>query len=337
MPSLETRIPDEVLPPTRLDFAVELQSLPEASRAHLPNWTRASLIGAAEAPLLVALGGISADCNPAYGKDGHAGWWHSLFGAGAPLGIDRYRVLGIDFIADREGGYAPDTFEQASILADTLDAIGEEPLAIVGASYGGMVALAYAERFAARTRLVVISASAAPHPMATAARGLQRAVVKLGLEKGCEQEALKIARGMAMLTYRSATEFKERFKGGISGPEPCAESEPLSYLKARGEAFAKVMEPGRYLSLSGSIDRHSVKPDAIEAPALLIGVEDDRLIPLEDMARLARELRGPADFRAIRSVYGHDAFLKEPKRLGELIRPFLEEPVGGPEERSREA
>src|SRR5690606_34044932 len=107
-----------------------------------------------------------------------------------------------DFAADHDGAFAPDTFEQSAIIADALAALGEEEAyAIIGASYGGMVALAYAARFKPRTtRLVIIAAGASPHPMATAARSLQRQVVALGMRQGVGAEALAIARGMGMLT-----------------------------------------------------------------------------------------------------------------------------------------
>ncbi|HUE79619.1 MAG TPA: alpha/beta fold hydrolase [Sphingomicrobium sp.] len=324
--STQPALSDDIKPPPQpRSFAVSLDTLPLNARGKVPEWTRGCLAGPDRAPLLVVLGGISANATVAYGPQGQAGWWQSLFGLGAPLGTDKYRVLGIDFAADDGGDYAPDTKEQASIIADTLSGLDEQPLAIIGASYGGMVALAFAERFKLDTSLVIISASARPHPMSSAMRGLQRQVVALGLAHECGSQALAIARGMAMLTYRTRKEFGGRFAGGIPSGDPSAASEPCSYLKARGSAFAGAMTPGRFLSLSASIDRHSIAPEAIRCPALVIGVEEDTLVPVEDVASLAAQLGGPTQYRVIHSVYGHDAFLKEPEMLGSLIRPFLEE------------
>src|SRR5579864_221962 len=203
---------------------------------------------------LVVLGGISANCFPALRPDGSPGWWSELVGEGRPLDSRQYYVIGIDFAADDFGVNAPSTIEQARILAAALDTIGmDRPVSIIGASYGGMVALALAIAEPERVgRLAIISAAAEPHPASTAARELQRRVVSLGLLAGRGDEALAIARGMAMLTYRTPAEFQVRFDGGIDEETALCSSKPGAYLRARGQAFCAVMSPGRFLSLSAS-------------------------------------------------------------------------------------
>ena len=123
----------------------------------------------------------------------------------------------MDFAADESGKIAPSTFDQARVLAAVLDAIGvDRPVTIVGASYGGMVGLALAEIEPERIgRLVVIGARRRAAPSGHRSRELQRRVVALGIEAGRGDEALAIARGMAMLTYRTPQEFAVRFDGGI--------------------------------------------------------------------------------------------------------------------------
>jgi homoserine O-acetyltransferase len=187
-----------------------------------------------------------------------------------------------------------------------------------------MVALSLAQHFPERVeRLVVISAGAEPHAAATAIRELQRRIVALGLANGNAQEALSIARGLAMLTYRTSDEFALRFTGGLPGEEPLGISEPGRYLRARGEAFLEVMTPERFLSLSASIDRHAVDPKKIGCPVLLIGASTDQLVPAAQMAALARNLPD-ARLHLLDCLYGHDMFLKEAERIGALIAPFLE-------------
>jgi homoserine O-acetyltransferase len=172
-------------------------------------------------------------------------------------------------------------------------------------------------------RIVVISAGARPHAAATAVRELQRRVVALGLANGDAAEALSIARGMAMLTYRTQEEFAQRFDGGLPGECPLGPSKPGEYLHARGKAFQSVMSPERFLSLSASIDRHQVDPAAIATPTLLIGAETDQLVPAGQMRDLARNLGGPAELHLLDCLYGHDMFLKEAGKIGALITPFL--------------
>lgn len=308
-------------PVEAIEIAVD--GLGRDAARHLPSRTRALVTGRPGAPLLVVLGGISATAAVVSGQDGSPGWWSRLFGTGRSIDPADYRILGIDFLADDEGRFAPSTHDQAAIIAAVLGQLGEQAHAIIGASYGGMVALAWAERYRVTgTRLALVSANAAPHPMASAARSLQRRVVGLGLAKGCAAEALSIARGMAMLTYRTAEEFGERFTGGIADGDPLGPTSPGDYLEARGRSFVAAMPPGRFLSLSGSIDRHSIDPAAIANPALIVGVEDDLLVPPEQCVELADKLAGPARIELVRSIYGHDAFLKE-ERIGALIANFL--------------
>ena len=284
--------------------------------------TRIAVAGPEGAPLLVLLGGISGNRHPSIRPDGRPGWWAGLTAADP----EAYRILGIDFVADETGVLAPSTAEQAEVASAALDLIGVRSAhAVIGASYGGMVALALAQHCPERVeRIVVISAEAAPHPCATAIRELQRRVVQMGLDQGCGDEALGIARGMAMLTYRCPDEFKARFRGGIVREEALSRSEPGAYLRARGEAFRSVMSPQRFLSLSASIDRHRVDPGAIRTPALLIGATSDQLVLPGQMEALAADLAGPAALHMLPCHYGHDMFLKEADRVSDLIAPFLD-------------
>lgn len=286
---------------------------------------RASALGSPKNPAVVILGGISANCFPALRPDGRPGWWSGLVGEGRPIDPRDFYVVGVDFAADDDGKLAPTTADQAAVLVAALDRIGlAGPVAIVGASYGGMVGLALAAELPGRVaRLAVISAGARPHPVSTATRELQRRVVSLGMVSGQTDEALAIARGMAMLTYRTADEFRERFDGGIAGPDPLCSSAPGSYLRARGNAFRSVMGPGRFLSLSASIDRHHVDPAAVSAPVLIIGAQSDQLVLPDELRELAEGLGGDGAIHILPSLFGHDMFLKEAEIVGQIVAPFL--------------
>jgi homoserine O-acetyltransferase len=285
---------------------------------------QASALGDPSHPPVVVLGGISANCFPAARPDGRLGWWPGLVGADCLIDPNDFYILGVDFAGDESGASAPTTADQARVVAAALDVIGvDRPVVVIGASYGAMVGLALAEAEPERVdRLVVISAAAEPHPASTAARELQRRVVALGLEAGQGDEALAIARGLAMLTYRTPDEFGYRFSGGIEAECPTCVSEPGSYLGARGKAFRSVMSPGRFLSLSASIDRHRVDPAKIKAPCLIIGASSDQLVFPDDLRRLAEDLGG-AEVHILDTLFGHDMFLKESIRVGTIIEPFL--------------
>jgi homoserine O-acetyltransferase len=288
---------------------------------------RATLSGRAGEPVVVVLGGISASRFVALNAADGPGWWSSLVSAGGGVDLNRFAVLGIDFAADARGRAAPTTADQAEVVLAALDSFDiDKAHAIVGASYGGMVALAFAEAYPDRvTRLVVVSADACPHPFATAMRELQRRVVDLGLRSGNSGEALSIARGMAMLTYRTPEEFEQRFSPGLAEGDCLGTSAPGEYLRARGEDFRSVMSPERFLSLSASIDRHRVEPARITTPALIIGATSDQLVPPVQLESLHERLAGPSSLHLLPCLYGHDMFLKETAPLAALVKPFLEE------------
>ena len=292
--------------------------------------------GPSGAPVIVALGGISASRHvAANAHDASPGWWEAVVGRGGALDTSSHRVLGIDFL---DGGAGPDgrpvetvtTHDQADALAAVLDALGIEQIAaLAGASYGGMVALAFAERHPKRVaRLVVISAAHAADPMTTALRSVQRQVVELGLATGRAREGLSLARQLAMTTYRSRREFSERFS---APPSPAEGGEPRfpvdDYLRHHGERFAATWRPARFLALSLSADLHRVDASRITTPTLLVAAEDDGIVPRAHVDALAAALAGPVRVAELRTRTGHDAFLTEPRQVGALLHTALHAPA----------
>jgi len=296
----------------------------------LPNY---ELVGAAGAPVVVTLGGISASRHAsATATSPEPGWWEPVVGPGRAIDTTQWRVLGLDWL---DGGRADDgrpahivtTHDQADALAAVLDALGiARAHAVVGASYGGMVALAFAERYPERVdRLVVVSAAHETHPMSTALRAVQRRVVELGLETGRARDALALARALAMTTYRGVKEFAERFD-----PRPDAVDErdatfPVErYIRHHGEKFAAAWRPERFLALSLSADLHRVDPAAIRVPTTIVAAEGDAIVPAAQTTALAAQLAVPNDVITLATRYGHDAFLTEPAAIGRVLATALD-------------
>ena len=292
------------------------------SGARLPDREfRTRLYGPADAPLVIVAGGISAGRVP-YAEDG-SGWWQDLVGPGAAIDIDRWRVLAFDFAPLADAEVAITTNDQARLVELALDSHGEDQAyAWAGASYGGMVGLAFAALVPERVgRLCVISAAHRPSVLGMAWRGIQRRIAALAAEAGRPEEGLALARELAMTTYRGADELETRFTRTL-------DDEGLSdvdrYLISRGRAYPAAMSPKRWAALSASIDRHAVTPEAVEAPVTLIASVSDRLTPLSDMRDLAERLPDLRRFAEIDSRFGHDAFLKDVDRLTPLLRNFLD-------------
>jgi homoserine O-acetyltransferase len=305
------------------------------------------MVGPANAPVVCALGGISASRRVCLGEEARqqadgsprrerelSGWWPDVAGPGRPLDTHRYRILSFDYLGGSGETTGPrdsqpfpsiSSYDQAELLLRLLNHLGLKALrAIAGGSYGGMVALAFGERYPERVgRLIVLCASDRPHPLATAWRSVQREIVRITLASGRAADGMKLARALAMSTYRSSEEFAARFAG-----PPAQESDrfvfPVErYLLARGNDYAARHRPESFLCLSESIDLHRVDADRIYVPTTAVAVREDQLVPVADVRGMVARL-GAGRFHEISSIYGHDAFLKESQQLRAVIAAALE-------------
>lgn len=297
-------------------------------------------VGPDRAPTVV-LGGISAGRHVApTSAYPEPGWWRGVVEQGGALDPARRLLIGMDFL----GGPCEDdvvrpvtTRDQARALAAVLDHLGVAATSLVGASYGGMVALAFAELFPGRvSKLVVLGAAHRTHPMATAVRTVQRAAATLGAETGHAERGLALARALAMTTYRSIHEFEARFSpfaltagspGTARSPGHTPSRFPVEdYLDARSAAFAKVFDTDRFLALSESIDLHATRPGSLPADALLVSFDTDVIVPPRLVDELAmRQGRSPVRHITIPSLFGHDGFLKETAEVARQITLGLAE------------
>jgi homoserine O-acetyltransferase/O-succinyltransferase len=292
------------------------------------------LAGRPHGPVVAALGGISAQ-RIVYSHGDARGWWDGIVGPGRALDATRFRVLGIDFLGGSGTTTGPrsaekfpsiSSYDQAELILRVLNHLGIARLhAIAGASYGGMVALAFGERFAERVEhLLVIGASDSTHPMATAWRSVQRRFVRYALSHGEGARGLELARALAMATYRSPEEFAARFRAAPEHVEGEFEFAVERYLFARGADYAAQYRPEAFLCLSESIDLHSVDAARVHVPTTIVAVREDQLVPLADLRALCARLPSRAHLVEISSIYGHDAFLKEAGQLEPVFHHCLE-------------
>ena len=300
------------------------------------------LAGPPAAPLVVVLGGISGH-RRVYGRTGEpAGWWQEIAGGCGGFPSERLQLLSFDYLGgsgettgpsavlgrDSIGFPSVDTSDQARLLALLLDHLGITSLsAFVGASYGGMVGLAFAALFPDRlSRLMMVSASDRTDPLSTAWRSVQRQVIRFGASVGHSAEGLRLARALAQATYRSREEFAGRFLGNALRDDATGQFVfPVeSYLLARGTDYADRFAPGGFLCLSESIDLHRVECAQIVVPVEAVAVLQDQLVPIADVRAMAARLPN-ARLTEISSPFGHDAFLKERLLLQPIFERLLEE------------
>ena len=290
------------------------------------------IVGATGAPLVLAIGGISGHRRVA---SLDRGWWSSVVGPGRALDTDRYRVLGIDYLGGSAASTGPagggaafpslSAYDQADAIAAVVGALGAAPLhAVVGASYGGQVALAIGARHPALARrLLVLSSADRIHSMASGWRAVEREIVRFGIQNGDAAGGLKLARALAMCTYRTPREFEARFSG-----EPRRDADrfrlPIEdYLFARGDAYVAQYKPESFIALSESIDLFRIDAARVAVPVTAVAVREDELVPYADMQAFVARL--PAGRLAtLDSIYGHDAFLKEGDALRSIFADCLE-------------
>lgn len=283
------------------------------------------ITGPAQAPVVAVLGGISSSRHvTSTEEDGSAGWWQEVVRRGGLIDTRRCRVISIDYLTEAEHGGPIRTSDQADALASALDAAGVDRLhAVVGASYGGMVALAFGAAYPDRVgRLVVISAAHASDPAATALRVLQRRVVELGIASDRPAQAVSIARGIALTSYGTPAEFRARFAGD-GGQDGGACHRIEEHLLAAGERFARTCSPARFLALSRSLDLHFVRPEDVRVPTALVSVREDQLVPPAQARELAARLGAPCALVELDSIHGHDAFLDDPSLLAPVLTSAL--------------
>jgi homoserine O-acetyltransferase/O-succinyltransferase len=282
-------------------------------------------LGPTDAPVVWAAGGISAHkhvlASEAYPE---AGWWQVQSGHG--LDPTRIRIVAIDWLgADGALDLPIDAADQADAIAAVLNALGIDTIeAFVGASYGAMVGQHFAARYPQRLRqLIAISGAHRAHPYASAWRALQRQIVALGQLQCDEAQGLSLARQLAMLSYRTPAEFAERFDEPptlVNGRLRVAAEE---YLEHCGSAYVARTSPTAFLRLSESIDLHRIDPATIKVPTTVIGVIEDRLVPVEDIYDLVERLPN-AQIRLLRSKFGHDAFLTETLSIANVLEKAIE-------------
>jgi homoserine O-acetyltransferase len=280
-----------------------------------------------------AMGGIWCHRRLFEPQDPQAGCWREVVGPGRPLDSRSWRILSFDYLGGSGDSTGPkpgeafpsiSTYDQAEALARLLAHLGVHSLrAIVGGSYGGMVALAFAERYPEQTaRLFIVSAADRPHAMAVAWHSVQRRIVRFAIDCGRPQEGLKLARAVALSLYRSSEEFAARFPTlpALAGGQFVFPVERYLFPESAGPDGGFRAEA--FLRLSESLDLHQVDAARVFVATTAVAAREDQLVPLGDVRALVARM-GNAQLREISSIHGHDAYLREPEQLRGILAAAL--------------
>jgi homoserine O-acetyltransferase len=268
--------------------------------------------GPAGAPVVLVMGGLSADRNCG-GLPG--AWWDAQCGPGKALDPGRLQLLGVDWL-DRDGSGRPigsDT--QAAALVALLDALGIGHLHLaIGASWGGAVAQQLACRLGSRLgHALIVAAAHRPAPWAGALRRIQREIVEQAPESR-RALALAQARRLAILGYRTPEDLALRFDTA---------DDAAAWLDHHGRRFAASFDADRFLRLSAALDAHHCEPERIGVPTTLVAIRDDLLVPPGLMREFAQRIGAPVRLAEIASVHGHDAFLADSRAMAAVLSAAL--------------
>ena len=302
-------------------------------------------------------------------EDPSSGWWEDMIGADKAIDTSRYFVICVNSLGSCFGSTGPASIDPETgkpyrlgfpvlALEDVASAgeavvrhLGVERLhAVVGASMGGMSALAYAVCHPQRAEgIVLISSAARAEPFAIALRSLQRELIRAdpAWRNGDYEpqrppvQGMRHARKLGMISYRSAAEWAQRF-----GRERTTDAAPNqrfgidfeveSYLDAHAGKFVGAFDPNCYLYLSRAMDLFDIADHGgsiadglgrvAASRALVIGVESDFLFPLRQQRELADGLRqrvADVEFKALSSLQGHDSFLVDMDRFRPAVASFF--------------
>ncbi|GAA3038578.1 homoserine O-acetyltransferase MetX [Microbacterium dextranolyticum] len=224
--------------------------------------------------------------------------------------------------------------------------------AVIGGSMGGMHALEWGVGHPDRLeRLAVLAAPPTTTADQIALNSVQLEAIRIDPRfAGGEyydapdgegpHRGLALARRMALLNYRSPVELNLRFqRSWQSGVSPLGGSGRFaveSYLDFHGNKFTRRFDANSYLTLVEAMNSHDIGRDRggvedalarVTARTLVLGIDSDRLFPVEGQERIFRGIRSTIDPETVvlSSDFGHDGFLIETAVVGAHLRRLLED------------
>ncbi len=283
-----------------------------------------------------------------------ADWWDGLVGTGKFIDPDKYFIVCANVLGSCYGttgplSINPETFEpyyhsfplitvkdmvEAHVLLREHLGLKQIHLGIAG-SLGGQQLLEWLAREPGVFEQAAVIATSARHsPWGVAFNESQRLAIEQDPTwKNSNVHAglngLKIARSIAMLSYRSYDTYhltQLDNSGKIEGYKAS------SYQRYQGEKLAKRFNAFSYYALSKAMDSHDISRGrggeltktlaSINTPLLAVSITSDLLFPPFEQEFIAENVPN-GTHKSITSIYGHDGFLLEFEALSALLEEFV--------------
>jgi homoserine O-acetyltransferase len=318
-------------------------------------------LGPEHAPVILIFTGLSPGAHVASSeKDKSPGWWEFMVGAGKAIDTNKFQVICVNSIGSCLGSTGP-----ASINPETGDYYGadfpditiwdiarltglalaeidvQEIFCVVGPSMGGMTALAWVISYPQTTQhMINISAAVEADPFAIAIRSVQREIIYTDPEfmdgnYAIDAEPLTgmmLARKLGLISYRSTSEWRNRFGRKEDGTG----SDIESYLQFNAEKFCRDFDANCYIKLSQTMNWFSLMEE-INSPvdefaasklesALVVSASTDILFPPHQQRELTELLNKSGietTHHEIDCPHGHDAFLIDEENFCPVVGDYL--------------
>ncbi len=326
--------------------------------------------------VIVIFTGLSASSHVASSSiDPTPGWWESVVGKGKAINTEDHYIICVNTLGSCFGSTSPvsinkktkepyrltfpeltveDMANASSLLLRKLKI--DQIKVLVGPSLGGMKALAFSILHNTYVKnLILISSATQALPYAIALRSLQREVIRKDplwnngfySYENPPLNGVRIARKIGMASYRSASEWTQRFGRKRSedsklnqntfGIENTSfEFEIESYLEHQAVKFQNIFDANCYLYLSRAMDWFDVAKygestlDAISKTkiekALILGVGNDILFPPQQQKEISELLSLSStivEYKELDCLQGHDSFLVDTTRFSKEISKFI--------------
>lgn len=284
-------------------------------------------------------------------------WWHGLFHEGGILDVKRQFVVCTNVLGGCYGSTGPASinpstgkpysgnFPKLSIrdmvrMQQALfDELGVHLIESgLGGSMGAMQVLEWALMDHRLKSMVVIGTNAAHAAWTIGISEAQRQAIYADPdwqggfyhESGRKPtQGLSAARMMAMITYRSAHSFQERFSRDEQEGQP-GTFKVESYLRYQGQKLVNRFDAMTYVRLTQAMDSHDLGRGrgglekalaSIQIPSLIVGIDSDILYPTVEQMFMAKHIPH-SKYVEIQSEDGHDAFLIEFDQMDRIMRDF---------------
>ncbi len=287
-------------------------------------------------------------------------WWPDMVGAGFPLDSDKYFIICPNVIGGCQGSTGPSSLapdgkrwgsrfpylsirDMVAAEVELSRQLGiEKYLLAVGPSLGGMRSLEWAIEYPEKVGAIcTIGSSAVATADQIGAASIQIQAIKADpyFNGGdyYEQETgpiqgMAIARKIAHLTYRSEYEMDMRFGRDMQGDET-GRFAVESYLDHQGLKLQRRFDANTYICLTEAMNSHDIGRDrggvvaalsTAQRPVIVVSIDTDRLFPARLQEEIVELTPTALPLKQISSPFGHDGFLIEVERVGQIIRESLE-------------